>query len=128
VGNALPNQYYYRGLEGSGDKPSMIRKLQTPLQDVYSRFSMLLKAALHEFENPLWDKEDGDYFINLGIYLQIRYDRNPVYFYALADALMGFNDEGVEQLLLTKSCTLDQVKTTCVYLMVEEEAFFDIRR
>jgi hypothetical protein len=106
----------------------MIRKLQTPLQDVYSRFSMLLKAALHEFESPVWTKEDGDYFINLGIYLQIRYDRNPVYFYALADALMGFNDEGIEQLLLTKSCTLDQVKTTCVYLMVEEEAFFDIRR
>jgi hypothetical protein len=89
---------------------------------------MLLKTALHEFESPIWDKDDGDYFINLGIYLQIRYERSPAYFYALADALLNFEDEGVEQLLLTKLCTLDQVKTVCVYKMVEEEEFFELRR
>ena len=101
-----------------------IKPLRTTLKTKADSFRALYREVIEEFDSPVWTKEDGDYFINLGIYLQIRHERCPEYFYALADGLLDY-DEGIsEKLLKTKMATFDQIKTVCVYLMVQEEELF----
>ena len=101
-----------------------VQPLRTTLKAKADSFRAIYRNVVEEFDSPVWTKEDGDYFINMGIYLQIRYDRLPEYFYALTDELLDYDSGVAKSLHKTKLATLDQLKTVCVYMMIQEEELF----
>lgn len=104
---------------------SKVAKLITPLHEAAERAKqqiLFYEYIIKDIESANYTQEDRDFFIDMKIYCEARYRRSRLYFYAMADYKLEF-DEGTTELILTnKLMTFEQIRCIYAYTDMQKEA------
>ena len=108
-----------------GEVLSKVATLITPLYEATERAKqqiLFYEYITKDIETAAYTQEDRDFYIDMKIYCEIRYKRSKLYFYAMADAKLEF-DEGTTELILTnKLMTFEQIRCIYAYTDMQKEA------